>query len=135
MDSPSSEPGWSRLDALLDQALELPIERRDTLLERVGREDPALRARVEQLLAADAAAGDFLNDGAEAWLHSGPLTPAHRAEQVSLLAKLVHERVTSPRVGDLLDAAADDPRDDAVANVREAWQARARRRRDRYDRG
>ena len=45
---------------------------------------------------------------------------AHRAEQVSLLAKLVHERVTSPRVGDLLDAAADDPRDDAVANVREA---------------
>ena len=84
MDSPSSEPGWSRLDALLDQALELPIERRDTLLERVGREDPALRARVEQLLAADAAAGDFLNDGAEAWLHSGPLTPAHRAEQGAL---------------------------------------------------
>ena len=84
MDSPSSQPGWSRLEALLDQALELPIDQRDTLLERVGREDPALRARVEQLLAADAAAGDFLNDGAEAWLLSGPLTPARRAEQGAL---------------------------------------------------
>ena len=77
MDSPSSQPGWSRLEALLDQALELPIDRRGTLLERIGREDPALRERVEQLLAADAAAGDFLNDGAEAWLRSGPRTPAH----------------------------------------------------------
>jgi serine/threonine protein kinase/heme exporter protein D len=84
MDSSSSQPGWSRLEALLDQALELPIDRRGTLLDRVGREDPALRERVEQLLAADAAAGDFLNDGAEAWLRSGPLTPAHRAEQGAL---------------------------------------------------
>ncbi len=84
MDSPSSQPGWSRLDAWLEQALELPIDQRDTLLERVGREDPALRARVEQLLAADAAAGDFLNDGAEAWLRSGPLTPAHMTEENAL---------------------------------------------------
>ena len=26
MDSPSSQPGWSRLEGLLDEALELPIE-------------------------------------------------------------------------------------------------------------
>ena len=84
MDSPSSRPGWSRLDALLDQALELPIHRRGTLLERVGREDPALRERLEQLLAADAAASDFLNDGAEAWLRSGPPTPAHVSEESAL---------------------------------------------------
>ena len=84
MDSPSSQPGWSRLEALLDQALELPIDRRGTLLERVGREDPALRERVEQLLAADAAAGDFLNDGAEAWLRSGPTTPAHSTDESAL---------------------------------------------------
>jgi serine/threonine-protein kinase len=69
---------------LLDQALELPIDRRGTLLERVGREDPALRERLEQLLAADAAAGDFLKDGAEAWLRSGPPTPAHIAEESAL---------------------------------------------------
>ena len=84
MDSPSSQPGWSRLEALLDQALELPIDQRGTLLERVGREDPALRERVEQLLAADAAAGDFLNDGAKAWLHSGATTPAHHTEESAL---------------------------------------------------
>ena len=84
MDSLSREPDWSRLEALLDQALELPIDRRCALLERVGRDDPALRERVEQLLAADAAAGDFLNDGAEAWLRSGPLTPAHGADEGAL---------------------------------------------------
>jgi serine/threonine-protein kinase len=84
MDSPSSQPGWSRLEALLDQALELPIDQRGTLLERVGREDPALRERVEQLLAADAAAGDFLNDGAEAWLRSGPTTPARMTGESAL---------------------------------------------------
>ena len=56
--------------------------------------------------------------------HMPPKGAAHRAEQVSLLAKMVHARMTSPRVGDLLDAAAADaPRDgdsDHAANVREA---------------
>jgi eukaryotic-like serine/threonine-protein kinase len=84
MDSSSPEAGWSRVEALLDQALELPIERRCDLLERVGHDDPALREKVEQLLAADAAAGDFMNDGAEAWLSSGPLMPADRADEGAL---------------------------------------------------
>src|SRR5688572_10900240 len=84
MDNPSPQPGWSRLDALLDEALQLPLDRRRTLLERIGRDDPALRERVEQLLAADAAAGGFLDDGAEAWLRSGAMTPALRAEDGSL---------------------------------------------------
>ena len=84
MGSPSPEPDWSRLETLLDQALELPMDRRSTLLDRVGRDDPALRERVEQLLAADAAAGDFLNDGADAWLRSGPLPPAGNADEGAL---------------------------------------------------
>jgi serine/threonine-protein kinase len=84
MDSLPREPDWSRLEALLDQALELPLDRRSALLDRVGRDDPALRDRVEQLLAAEAAAGDFLNDGAEAWLYGGPITPAQSAEQGAL---------------------------------------------------
>ena len=84
MDGPLPEPGWSRLEALLDEALDLPINRRCALLERVGRDDPALRERVEQLLAADAAAGDFMNDGAEAWLSSGPMTPADNADEGAL---------------------------------------------------
>jgi carboxypeptidase Taq len=53
---------------------------------------------------------------------------AHRAEQASLLAKLVHERMTSPRVGELLDAASEDRSDDAVANVREARRTYERAR-------
>ena len=49
---------------------------------------------------------------------------AHRAEQASLVAKLVHERMTSPRVAELLDAAAGAagqtaPDSDAAVNVRE----------------
>jgi serine/threonine-protein kinase len=75
MDRPSSAFGWSQLDALLDAALELPLDRRQALLERAARDAPALVERVEQLLAADAAAGDFLDDGAEAWLRSRPLEP------------------------------------------------------------
>jgi eukaryotic-like serine/threonine-protein kinase len=84
MDSPSREPDWSRLEALLDQALELPIDRRSTLLDRVGHDEAALRERVEQLLAADAAAGDFLNDGAGAWLRSGPMLPARGTDEGAL---------------------------------------------------
>jgi eukaryotic-like serine/threonine-protein kinase len=76
MDSLSPDAGWSRLDALLDEALELPLDRRQALLERVRRDEPALGKRFEQLLAADAAAGAFLDDGAEAWLRTGPMTPA-----------------------------------------------------------
>ena len=84
MDSPSRQPDWSRLDALFDLALDLPIDRRSTLLDRV--DEPALRERVEQLLAADAAAGDFLNDGADAWLQSsGPQMPAHGTDEEGAL--------------------------------------------------
>jgi serine/threonine protein kinase len=80
MDSHSPEPGWARLEALLDEVLELPMDRRASVLERVGRNDPTLRQRVEQLLAADAEAGDFLSDGVEAWLRIRPMAPARGAD-------------------------------------------------------
>ena len=61
-----------------------------------------------------------------------PKGAAHRAEQVSLLAKLAHARLTSPRVGDLLDAAAAeaprDPDSDQAVNVRETRRTRDRAR-------
>lgn len=98
MDSPSPKAGWSRLEALLDEALELPIDRRCALLERVGRDDRALRERVEQLLAADVAAGEFLSDGAGAWLRTGPMTPVLGADEGALDAggrvgpyRVIHE--------------------------------------------
>lgn len=53
-----------------------------------------------------------------------PNGAGHRAEQVSLLAKLVHGRLTSPRVGELLDgatAAGSKELDaDPAVNIREA---------------
>ena len=52
-----------------------------------------------------------------------PKGAAHRAEQASLLAKMVHARLTSPRVGDLIGEAAGalpgDADGDAAVNVRE----------------
>jgi serine/threonine protein kinase len=83
MDRLSREPDWSRVEALLDQALQLPIDQRSALLDRVGRDEPALRERLERLLAADAAAGDFLNDGATAWLRTGPM-PEHGTDAGAL---------------------------------------------------
>ena len=52
-----------------------------------------------------------------------PRGATHRAGQVSLLAKMIHARLTSARVGDLLAAAGDEVGangdDDAAVNVRE----------------
>ena len=55
----------------------------------------------------------------------------HRASQSSLLAKMVHERLTSPQIGEWLSEVENsplgsDPRSDAAVNVRET--------RRRYDR-
>jgi serine/threonine-protein kinase len=72
MDGHAPAADWSRLEALLDEALDLPLDGRRALLDRVARETPSLRARLEQLLAADAAAGDFLDDGADGWLRGAP---------------------------------------------------------------
>ena len=72
--SPSSpdDSAWPRLDELLDVALDLPDAERAALLERLGRENPSLRARLESLLAADAAAGTFLTGDAAGWLPGVP---------------------------------------------------------------
>ena len=68
LSSSSRDSGWPRLDELLDVALDLPDAERSALLARLGREDPVLRARLEALLAADAAAGTFLTGEAAGWL-------------------------------------------------------------------
>ena len=51
---------WRRIEILLDQALDLPSDERDVLLDTACAGDPGLRAEVELLLAADAEAGAFL---------------------------------------------------------------------------
>src|SRR4051812_12188206 len=57
----------------------------------------------------------------------------HRANQVSLLARMVHQRFTSPRIGELLDAssdaaASDDPHGVIATNVRETRRSYDRSR-------
>jgi serine/threonine-protein kinase len=51
---------WLRIEAILDQALDLPPEQRSPLLDEACAGDPVLRAEVEALLAADSGAGAFL---------------------------------------------------------------------------
>jgi carboxypeptidase Taq len=55
---------------------------------------------------------------------------AHRAEQMALLARLAHERLTSPRLGELLAAVEGSPLvradEGAAANVREIRRVHTR---------
>ena len=55
---------WQQLMPLLDEALDLAPEARAAFLTDT---DPALRADLERLLAADEEAGDFLDDSASDW--------------------------------------------------------------------
>src|SRR6185436_10376659 len=63
---------WRRVEAILDQALELPAEGHAAFLDRACAGDPGLRARVEALLAADGTAGDFLEHPVSAALLDDP---------------------------------------------------------------
>jgi serine/threonine protein kinase/tetratricopeptide (TPR) repeat protein len=51
---------WQRLEALFHAALPLPADARAALLDRECREEPALRAEVERLLAAHERAEGFI---------------------------------------------------------------------------
>jgi serine/threonine-protein kinase len=80
------ESDWSRLDALFDEALELPPGARHAFLERVGTTDPSVRARIEALLAADEAAGSFMSGGADQWLRAAAPPSAADTEDATLTA-------------------------------------------------
>ena len=58
MDAPGRER-WAALEPLLDQALDLPPERRSEFLESACS-DPALRQELERLLHAAEAPADLL---------------------------------------------------------------------------
>ena len=59
---PAMDPDrWRRIEAILDQVLDLSADERDILLEQTCREDPDLRAEVEALLIADERAEGFLD--------------------------------------------------------------------------
>ena len=59
--TPTTNPArWRRIESILDLALDLPLAERRALLDESCAGDPALRAEVEAVLAADEQAGAFL---------------------------------------------------------------------------
>lgn len=62
MDHPS--PRWQQIEEILHTALELPPEARGAFLDGACEGDPGLRREVEELLAAEAGAPAFLEEGA-----------------------------------------------------------------------
>lgn len=79
-----SRERWRRIEAVLDEALELPAEEVPAFLDRACSGDDALRAEVEALLRADRGAGGFLE------------TPA--ADLVSTLLEGPDESSSSPKL-------------------------------------
>ncbi|HEX5962762.1 MAG TPA: serine/threonine-protein kinase, partial [Gemmatimonadales bacterium] len=55
---------WAEIERLLDRALDLAPDQRDSLIEQTRSEDAALGAALERLLGADRAAGRFLEEPA-----------------------------------------------------------------------
>jgi serine/threonine-protein kinase len=56
---------WRRIEAVLDQALELPSDARRAFARQACADDPALLADVEELLAADEQATGVLDESAD----------------------------------------------------------------------
>ena len=71
-------PDWKRIDALFDACLALDDDGRRRLLDSQCADDPALRSRVEALLAASSR-GDALLEQREAMLEG--LLPAGANER------------------------------------------------------
>lgn len=55
---------WQDVKSLFQKAIQLPEAERSALLDKACHDDPELRARVEELLAADSGNGDFLESPA-----------------------------------------------------------------------
>ena len=51
---------WEKVEALFNQAVELPLDKRELFLNNCCGEDSQLRAQVEKLIKADEEAGNFI---------------------------------------------------------------------------
>src|SRR4051794_38356519 len=61
-------PSWVRVKEVLALALEQPVATRSALLDQLCAGDPALRAEVDSLLAAETPTGIFIDHPALPWL-------------------------------------------------------------------
>ncbi len=88
---------------------------------RMSDHEKEFIARIREIGQIDAT-GSVLDWDAEVNMPENGLTA--RAEQLSLLARLAHERRTDPRLGELLDALEKSPADEAMeTNIRETRRA------------
>lgn len=83
---PMSRERWRRLEAALDEALDLDGEARERLLDRIGAEDPSLRHDLERLLHAEASAPPLLEG--QALDHADALLRAEREASAPLSASV-----------------------------------------------
>lgn len=70
---PSDPDPWPQVKQLFGRAVELDPDARRAFLDRETEGAPDLRRRVEDLLAADEAAGPFLEEGASGGLNPDPV--------------------------------------------------------------
>ena len=135
MSQPIDRQSWQRISPILDAALKRPASERTAYLDEACAGDAELRRHVEELLAADAAAGSFLaKDAVE---RAAPLVAAI-GEGSSLRpapARRTHRRRLSPAAassgeGGMGDGLPRRARGRAVraAGRRQAAEAGARRR-------
>jgi len=76
-----TDTDWAELDALLDEALDLPPEEWTAFLDRTCEDRPALRAELESLLVAEAEAPSFLEQ--EAMTFAAPAYEPEEGESIA----------------------------------------------------
>ncbi|MFW6085410.1 MAG: serine/threonine-protein kinase, partial [Gemmatimonadota bacterium] len=88
----SRDDGWTRAAALFERLVELPPERRSTLLDEAREADAESARMAERLLAADAEEGGPLEEGLEAFadlaLEDARLQPGTRLGDFEILGEI-----------------------------------------------
>ena len=86
-----SKKEWPRLEKLFEEALDATGEERSALLANLRAEDPALCARLQKLLSADAAGGALdapLEASMDSILQSGGFPPGARVGQYRVVREI-----------------------------------------------
>ncbi len=101
--TPTARERWPRVEAILDEALEMPASERAAFLDQACAGDPRLRAEVEELLAADEEADGFMESPAGETL-LGEAPPEARLEGRQLGPYRVERRVGAGGMGVVYEA-------------------------------
>ena len=99
---------WIRVKELVADALERPLSERDSFLDTECPDDPAIRSRVLELLAAESGSGSFL--AAPPPIHiSGVVVPATLGADDRIGGFSIIKRLASGASGDVYEATQSHP--------------------------